>query len=594
MGVLKRKNRAERNSNSDEYDDATESCTIELYMSARDPYRVVANPRYPLPWPYHVHKASSDGDDIFDAVAPRIHSILQAHGITPYTEILKSSSPKFTKSKERDHLLIYTKDENNETWNDAATAIQEMIDREISMSRPPKGEYRMRVEIRNHALMLRDTSSAVHQGTKEFTALEMTQNVVAEFVQNHIPQEWTSVSWVMRGSPENYDNRIPTVLVAVKQRSIHHWEIHENQMRKKIEDIPGWKDLDFDIAVNFVSGSNMLYASREMDHPLARLFDRLGPRPDCGASIGPRTGTVQPDAGTLGVWVNFLPFGSEAPIVCFLTCHHVISLGAGSPASINQINTNGIALDGASASVKIIVDHPSPHDARHTIDRLQNAINKGSNSSDLDQQDIDNIRNRQRTGGIGFVRHSSGIMRRSPTGNRYDWALIEVPDRRSHGQNKPIFRSETKPGEMGVGSCEITRSTYDDVPGEIISSMALVTEQTVTVATRGGVGARVYWGFKKGRTTDVTSGEIPSFKTFVNWGDNSTSWEHHITGSLGGFPFAQGGDAGSLIHNVDKEWMGILTGASSHDEAGYFISAKDVMDDIAAHAGGTITLVGKD
>ncbi|EKD20604.1 hypothetical protein MBM_01286 [Drepanopeziza brunnea f. sp. 'multigermtubi' MB_m1] len=569
-------------------------------MSLRDPYRVVAGDRYPLPFatiedtlhyfslslkarlnfleigPYDQSRASNDGIDISKIVETGVDQILRNSGISFTSFSVLSLWPKFNLAKKRDHLLLYTNNEDYDNWYDAANAIQSLLDQQIALSN--KQDYRLWVEIRNYKLMLKDTSSAVRRGTIACEVLKMTQDLVMQSVEILFPNQFTSVSWVLRGAADNFNHRTPTVLITVEPRSSQLWDSHEESIRSAISDIDGINNYECDIDVRIVAGSNMLLNDWAM--PPAKYHDCPGPEADSGVSIGPRC--TSPASGTLGVWVNLLPAGktlkTEA-VVCFLTCHHVIT--AGDPTNAQANNAYGIALDGRSALKKIPIDFPSTIDSRWTIQTLQKRIQ----SPEVINR-IQTIQNRLDAGGIGYVRHSSGLSRRTQTRGKLDWALIEVTDQTCVGKNFPALRSKLTPEHFAsfLGDRFINEDVYFDIPGQIIDTVGTLSEETVMKP--------MSWVAKQGRTSRITTGDLNELWSGVKWDDGTTSWEHQIFPLIGGETFARPGDSGSLVHNVDKEWIGMMHCANTADDWGCFTSAQDIIDDIKLKTGGTITLLG--
>ena len=77
-------------------------------------------------------------------------------------------------------------------------------------------------------------------------------------------------------------------------------------------------------------------------------------------------------------------------------------------------------------------------------------------------------------------------------------------------------------------------------------------------------------------------------KRTVCWGDGVVSKEVEVIPFK--LEFAGGGDDGSMVFNVKKEWVGMVVGSDS-EYAGYITPAADIIADIEARTGGIITLV---
>ncbi|KFY00598.1 hypothetical protein O988_03221 [Pseudogymnoascus sp. VKM F-3808] len=83
-------------------------------------------------------------------------------------------------------------------------------------------------------------------------------------------------------------------------------------------------------------------------------------------------------------------------------------------------------------------------------------------------------------------------------------------------------------------------------------------------------------------------GRVNSMKRTVCWGDGVVSKEVEVLPF--GTQFAEGGDDGSMVFNLKKEWVGMVVGGDS-EYAGYITPAADIIADIEERTGGTITLI---
>jgi hypothetical protein len=116
---------------------------------------------------------------------------------------------------------------------------------------------------------------------------------------------------------------------------------------------------------------------------------------------------------------------------------------------------------------------------------------------------------------------------------------------------------------------------YDVNPGDVISHTGEPTPYS--------------WAGKFGRTTEATAGRVNSMKRTVRWDDGTVSKEVEIL-PFHLYGFAMSGDEGSLVFNLEKEWVGMVVGGDCN-YAGYITPVSDIIADIEAKTGGTITLV---
>jgi hypothetical protein len=89
----------------------------------------------------------------------------------------------------------------------------------------------------------------------------------------------------------------------------------------------------------------------------------------------------------------------------------------------------------------------------------------------------------------------------------------------------------------------------------------------------------------------VTAGEVNSMESTICWGHGVESKEIEVLAMERCGDFAYGGDSGAMVVNLKKEWVGILTGKLSLENLGFVTSVQELMHDIKAKTGGSISLV---
>ncbi|KFX89836.1 hypothetical protein V490_06785 [Pseudogymnoascus sp. VKM F-3557] len=172
-------------------------------------------------------------------------------------------------------------------------------------------------------------------------------------------------------------------------------------------------------------------------------------------------------------------------------------------------------------------------------------------------------------GPIGQVKFASGH-RLSDTNHRMDWALIELDPARPLENLLPMeyrFRGQN------FGSLH-----YDYIvrEGDTVSGTASILNSS--------------WHGKDGRTSNCTSAESGFIKRAIAWDDGSISHEYELTSIDSDTRFAQDGDAGSLVFNHVKEWVGMLFAVDRCTNCAFVTPVFELVRDIEEMTGGTITL----
>jgi hypothetical protein len=533
----------------------TGASSIEYFVARKDPFRQAPSNEIPVPYPFDNHPASQEVHDIVKSKRRSYEKVLEEFSITLRQVSVQTLNRRGFPSKKKNMLIILTRDENTECWEQAATVIQGVIENAAG----PAG-LKIGVEIRNQEKMYFDASSIIRPDTDIHRALMQVQPIVSAQVKKSCPGYWKTIEYHMRGPRLRASDRKPTVIITVKPGTRHLWQTVESQIEEAIKSV----NLDLEINLEIMPG---------LFRPSAVLSEDEGPivyrdLPETavnGSSIGPRGDELT--AGSLGVWLYFQPFGETEKKKCFLTCHHLIT--SGDPANRSSNDVHGIGLDGRKVEHRIKVDYPAAYDTAKTRSILLSEIANGDEDNGVSRKTIQTINRYASAGGIGGVEYSSGF-RKNNKDTRMDWALVVLNSPDSFSQNKPPAATFS-PAELFNG-----RLRYKVEPDEVVSKYAPLVK-----------GA---WVAKTGRTTTITAGEVSSIKTEVWWENGMKSMESVLLTAIGGHQFAKGGDSGAMVINLKKEWVGIVIGSDAYLETGYVTPVQDLMDDIKEKTGGIISL----
>lgn len=528
-------------------------------MAGKEPFRVAAGNKIPIPWPYTARGGSPEAKPITDQLAEQLQAIVKEHGIEQNGEFLQQKSRLGYKTQ--DILVVSTPDEPSESWRSAATDIQELFDKAL---RKKHTNLKIGVEIENKGRRNWDISYLIKPNTVEHEACMAVQDTVCETVERVLPGLWTSISYHMRGPRDAPKPRTPTIMIAVLPGSRHMWGTIELQIEMAINTVASSTSANIDLAIELVASKPMLLFDDEA--PAEEYDEKTLPSfPTNGSSIGPR-GAI--DAGTLGTWIYFQPANSTKKQKAFLTCYQVIS--PGDPENRNKNNIEGIALNGNPVHAKILVDYPAPYDFSATKKSLLKQIAKGN---DPQGKRVELINFFEKRAFVGEVKYASGKERLNAKGQRMDWAVV-VFNHENTPHNKPLQLTD-------IHTEDVKCSNYiQPTEGEVVTSI--------------GTPRKGEYVWKIGRSSKVTVGDINSVATTCYWHDERKprkTREHEIRQLPGGQPFVSLGDSGSMVFNVKKEWIGMIWGAEPSYDAGYFTTAQDIIDDIKKTTGGTVTLM---
>lgn len=207
----------------------------------KDKYRVASKGKLPTLWPYVESPASDTARNIFcsadtadDAgrriVRSQLETVLNGYNIPLYKAIIRKLCTKGT-DEECDTLVLETMSEKTEGWVEAATEVQEIVDGSLRTASVAEG-FEIKVEIRNPDLMYRDVSSIVRDkpAKEEFDGFE---ELVLEALTTIIPEDWTRLSFRMRGPTYQGGDRKPTIMIWVRPGSRQCW----SETERKIEEV---------------------------------------------------------------------------------------------------------------------------------------------------------------------------------------------------------------------------------------------------------------------------------------------------------------------------------------------------------------------
>lgn len=501
---------------------------------------------------------------------------LKKFGIKSCNTVVKKLTQRGFPAAEERTVIILTQGKETDTtrWQEAVDCINEII-----KDAAAQAGKKMGVELENPAKKYYDISSAISPGTSVHKSFLQIEHVVEAEMKDLCSGLWTSIAYHNRYSKFSGDVGFeeltpvefveqPTVIVFVAPGSLAHWGEVETQIRRAIEAVPFEEDVE--IALEILPGFNTpstrpstadtLTTSK---HP--KYLHDIGPFPTLGASISPQLSDT--DSGSLGAVVNFQPRGGGEPQKCFLTSYHAVASGDPIGRAVND--EFGIGLDGRAVGRRIEIAYPACCDGEYTKELLAKLAAEDPDTTRLYYAGL--VALIEREGVVGEVIHASGLRYSSSedTRHRMDWALVALHPPKDEVLNLPPTQFQ----RQCSNEFEFIFN-YRMKPGKVISE----TSEPVAFSWAGKVDGGT-WG---------TAGRVNSMKRTVCWGDGVVSKEIEVIPFKG--QFAKGGDDGSMVFNVKKEWVGMVVGSDS-EYAGYVTPAADIIADIEARTGGTITLV---
>lgn len=554
MPVFTRKFNPEQD--SDLFDPKTGNCSIEYYNACKDPYRVSGD-ELPVPWPWICGRVSCSADDLFDQLEERIRKVLSDYNITPWIMGAYNKAARVTPEDARDVILIRTRDKCNISWK---KAVSEIYYRIVEPAAAAAG-IKTGVEICNEDKMYMDASSFIKDDAV-INAIAKTQPFVLDAVMGHCPGKWTSITYHNRGALHYDSEKKPTVIIFIRPGAIHAWGELEEKIISAIQSAPFAGEIE--IGVEILPGRLSL-TRPVVGRSLGNSYLGCPPMvPSNGSSIAPSNCTDA--AGSLGPVVNYRAAGEEEDKTCFLTCYNVIA--SGDPVGKATNDSRGIGLNGGEVGCKIDIEYPSKYDARKTR-TIELAYLEKKGEAKRDDEVLQRLDEIAARGPIGRVKFASGYQL-SDNHHRMDWALVELNPTLPLQNLLPMVTQFRMQSVYGVPA-------YRAQEGDTVSG------------TNSIFGSR--WYGKVGRTSDCTSAKHGLIKRAIAWDDGMVSHEYEFKAKGLGNRFALEGDEGSLVFNLEKEWVGMLIAADRSTDIGFVTPVSELMRDIEETTGGTITLV---
>lgn len=233
-----------------------------------------------------------------------------------------------------------------------------------------------------------------------------------------------------------------------------------------------------------------------------------------------------------------------------------------------EINdSRGIGINGREVDSQIDVDYPAKYDVRETR-RIHTAFIESGKGSKRDVEVLKLLDKIAAQGPIGQVKFASGH-RLTYTNHRMDWALIELDPARPVKNVLPME-------DRFKGNC------FYGIPGYRVKEGDAISGTSNSLRSK--------WYGKVGRTSRCTGAEQSPIKRAIAWDDGTLSHEYEFRSVDSGDRFAQVGDSGSLVFNLEKEWVGMLFAMERSTGIGFVTPAFELLRDIEETTGGTVTL----
>jgi hypothetical protein len=416
-------------------------------------------------------------------------------------------------------------------------------------------------------------------------AYKVVRQPIKEQVNSALASQWSKICPYLCGKTE--ESAVPTLVVTVRPGSITNW----NALIKSIEDILRNSSLNGIMAITYDIGSVSLAEARDY------WIDTDAISPKGGSSIGL---TDEPRAsGTLGGFF-YLDVPDRTPMLCALTCHHVILPTDKDKAEV--INANGVDINNQQDPGRSTVRYPSLFDINKAIQieeelaqTLQERCDQTSDLiekemvieespqyqdwiRDLDQRnDIDQrkkaLLEMKEKKSFASVLASSG-MRIGPNGNRLDWSLLKVEDATFHINYAPLTRS--------IPTAHNPKGVYAIFRDKEVSEFSVLPLHGFTL--------------KNGRSTSITTGQFSAIQPDVQWeGTDQKSLEWELVSYIPELNYCERGDSGAFVLDKSGALCAILIGQhnavwSRQHGAGIATPIDDILDDIKLRTGGTLRL----
>jgi len=261
-------------------------------------------------------RASDKAKEIVDSLQNDYTKVLSDFGIKFHSAQARGLSAN--REQLQDTFIIDTNDEGPGRWKEAATVIQELLD---SIIRKQAHILKISVEIRNSSKMYQDVSSIIKPNTIVHQACMQVEQAINEKAVECCGEDLRAISYHMRGPSWQTENRKPTIMIRISPGAKSFWSFIESKIIAIVESS---SSLEIELFVEILPGYILPSVSLEMKPSSPLIIRHLPEIPINGSSIGARGAN---EAGTLGVWVDFWAAGDVEKQRCFLTCHHVITVG---------------------------------------------------------------------------------------------------------------------------------------------------------------------------------------------------------------------------------------------------------------------------
>ncbi|ELR05087.1 hypothetical protein VC83_00172 [Pseudogymnoascus destructans] len=562
MGVICRKRKYASSSSFEDFDPITGACSVEKFAASKDAFRVAPTLKLPTPEPCDSKRCSEKVRDITEMLFGDIIEAAETFGISCQTIEVYHMWQRGLPQTAKDTIILSTLDIDTARWEAAANHILGMVEEVVV-------DIKFRVEIRNPDLMYSDISMPIRDDEVCKILKEIAPAIKAE-VERSCPNLWTSIAYHSRRRYDVHDDPgNATIMLFIEPKSVSLWGLIEERLQEAIESVQSARQ--FNISLEILPGFNIpaITPSEHMLKGSDMYHDEIPASPENGASIGPRLSTT--GSGSIGPVVYFKAHDKAERQKGILTCHHVIS--SGDPQGRRNNDKFGIGLDGRKTNRRININWPSRQDIDYTTQQLKEYIASGKDKSNESASTLASITQRfTPTSSIGHVAYSSG-MRLNQDQTRMDWAFIALI---SPGPGDAMENMLPPRSAFDLQFKVPDFKDYKVAPGDRMSNIHELIPKS--------------WVGKKGRTSGATAGRVGEMKRTVQWRNGMESEEFEAFSHKSGREFAQPGDSGSMVFDLQGGWVGMVIGMDSREDCGYVTSAHELIADIEAKTKGKITL----
>ena len=545
------------------YEFKQQDITIDEHFASKEQYRATSHD-LPTPLPCTTKKPHQALSKMLkNEVVPRLPEIMTRHGIS-YISTEIEVAQYFQRHEDptgRYTVTIPVTGEGCASWKAAAKEVRDLC------GKFGADEYveDLQVEIQNEERMYCDISWTVWD-SDIISAIWKVRDDILNAVKGMMGNDWTSIAYHLRvdhrktsrvyeGEPGKN-----TIIVFCRPGSRANFVHAESQIVELLKNIP------YDIHVEFLPGEIVSTASDEAPGVPEALESPISDDPENGASIGVRDGGHQ--IGSLGGWFILDLKGHQ--VQCALTAYSAVR----STDKTVARRTDAFGIQPRDPYGHEDVEYPAAYDVEYSLDVVENRLEPEQLKYD---PEYCALQRRRADPSIGKVIVASGYRRIVDTQDgqqmRLDWALIESPD--TFKANLVVPSRELKTSSQFV---ELSFMDYMDysAPRGARTQGASGLESMVVVA-------------KCGRTTGKTWGYANPLPRDINRGSYHTS-ECEMMSPVN--HFAAYGDAGSLVHNSDREIVGMLAAADRNPfgfNSGFLTYFTEIARDVERLTGGTLT-----